>query len=350
MEKLSYISAPEGELDISVVRTQRPEVSISLDLGIPNFTVFALKFPCVDDKPQGMQELVAEGVRALLDEVASFMLSLNFNQDVIVQLYAAALHCFQNMTDESDTMAQFSEVSMDPSVKTYAGTFKLPIDFINQTQEKVVTGGSGKIFNRMPKIRHLELTQVMPNKNNLGDAARVIRHYRNRTLNHQPRPLYVVVYDQMGRATGTLPLGNNFRNKLLQSLKSSRSVNFPDFTEAVTISDDIELKLKNVPGIPKNITIGSDMYFPEGWVGDDMALYLCQTQEAKASTWVVKLSDGRIVRFVDRPSLQALRSENYPVPARYYHWNLIRDERTPLSNEVTEVVNAGHTSGTGDTA
>src|SRR5271166_53000 len=102
MEKQAYISSPNGELNITIVRNERPEVTLTLDLGIPNFTVFSLRFPCVEEKPQGMQEMVAEGVRALLDEVASFMISMNYDQDVIVKLYATALKSFSDMTNEAD--------------------------------------------------------------------------------------------------------------------------------------------------------------------------------------------------------------------------------------------------------
>ncbi len=334
--KQAYLSSPNGELNITIVRAERPEVTLSLDLGIPNFTVFSLKFPCVEDSPQGMQEMVSEGIRALLDEVSAFMISLKYDQDVIVKLYAAALQCFKDMTNESDTMSQFSDVSRDPTIKTFEGTFKMPIDFINQTQEKVVTGGSGKRIQRVPVVRHLELTQTRPNKADLGDVARVIRQYRNRSIKTQPKPMFVIVYDQMGRPSGTLPLGQNFRNTLLKQIRSSKA---PEFTEAVTVADDTELKLKNAPGIPKNVIIGANMYFPEGFAGDDMALYLCQTEGERGKTWLVKFSDGRLIRFVERPSLQALRTKNYPVPQRYYRWSLIRDESTPMSNEAMEVTN-----------
>lgn len=345
MEKQGYISSPNGELTVTTVNNERPEVTIMLDLGIPNFTVFSLKFPSIASNPQGMQEMVSEGLRALLDEVSSFMISMNYDEEVCVKLYATVLKCFKEMTNESDTMSQFSDVSRDPSIKTYEGTFRMPIDFINQTQEKVVTG-AGKNIQRSPTVRHLELTTTKPNRNDLGDVARVIRQYKTRSLRQQPKPLYVVVYDSMGRPTGTLPLGNNFKNKLFQMMKSSRSVT-PEFTEAVAVDNDIDLRLQTAPGIPKNITIGQDMYFPEAYSGTDMALYQCQSdpQLQGEKTWVVKFSDGRMVRFVTRPSLQSLAAKNYPVLDRQYRWTLIRDEETPLSNEAEEVLNAHNTGG-----
>jgi hypothetical protein len=229
----------------------------------------------------------------------------------------------------------------------------LPIEFIDQTQEKVVTAskraGGGKNIERSPSVRHLELLHAKPDKNDLGDVARVIRQYKTRSLKSQPKPLYVVVYDQRGKPSGTLPLGNNFRNKLFQMMKGSRSVTseavMPEMTEAVNVETDLDLRLKNSAGIPKSITVGPDMYFPEGFAGDDMALYTCQSPEAADQTWLVKFSDGRMVRFADRPSLQALRAKNYPVPQRYYRWTLIRGEEEPLSNRAEEVLNARNTGG-----
>jgi hypothetical protein len=434
--KTAYLSSMNGELNITIVRAERPEVTLQLDLGIPNFTVFTLKFPCVEDNPQGMQEMVTEGIRALLDEVSSFMLSMEYEQDVIVKLYAAVLQCYKDMTNESDTQSQFSDVSRDPTIKTYEGTFKMPISFIDETQKRVVTGalnrydlwaivngqveifknadlnkrfghvawfsklglptsggmfdsiprgdarispsglitigessegqwwtgdeeflsqvvsafereypqahvvtrkyaGSGKLIQRAPAYRHLELLTKKPDKNDLGDVARVIRQYKSRSLKTQPKPLYVVVYDQRGKPSGTLSLGNNFRNKLFQMMKGS-SAETPEFTDAVAVETDNDLRYEVADGIPKSISVGTDMYFPEGFVGADMAIYLCQSKE-KTKTWMVKFSDGRMVRFTDRPSLQALRAKNYPVPDRYTRWNFIRNGDEPLSNEVTGV-------------
>jgi hypothetical protein len=321
MNKRAYISPPNGELSITITHTERPEVTLLLDLGIPKFTVFSLRFPCVESAPRGMQEMVVEGLSALLDEVTAFLLSMKYNQEVITQLYATVLTCFKGMTNESDTQSQFSDTARDKTIKTYDGTFRLPIDFINETQTKVVTG-AGKILQRIPPYRHLELSPAKPNKVNVGDVGRIIRQYRNRSLKQQPKPLYVVVYDQAGRPTGTLPLGGNFYNKLLQTIIKKKGSNLPEFTDAVIFNDEVNMRTRNVLGIPKNITLGRSMFFPEGFAGDDMALYLCRSG---VKSWLVKFPDGRVIQFNDRPSLQKLRVNNFPVPQRYYRWNLIRE-------------------------
>lgn len=332
MEKTAYISPSNGELSITVTRNERPEVTLMLDLGIPNFTVFSLKFPLDEAAPSGMQDMVLEGLSALLDEVSAFMLSLKFDEEVIVTLHATVMHCFGGMTDESDTMNGFSDVSRDPIVETYQGTFRLPIDFIDETQTRVVT--ARKTIERMPRFRHLELTTVAPHKSEMDDAARIIRQYRSRSLKQQPKPLYVIVYDQRGRPTGTLPLGNNFKNKLWEKVKSSATI-MPEMTEALVFETDIDLKLKNANGIPKSISVGDQMFFPEAFAGHDLAMYKCQSEDSHS--WVIKFPDGRMIHFADRPSIAALRNKNYAIPSEYWRWNLIRDEGSTLSNEAVEV-------------
>lgn len=140
--KQAYLSPATGALDITVIRDSRPFVTISLDLGIPNFTVFSIKFPLVEDKPNAMTELVAEAVHTLLDEMTAFMISIGFEDKIIVGIYAAVLTCFKGMTGESDTNKSQSAISKDPTVKTFEGTFKLPMEFINETYNKVVTAAS----------------------------------------------------------------------------------------------------------------------------------------------------------------------------------------------------------------
>jgi hypothetical protein len=323
MEKSAYISPPTGTLEINVVRDARPQVTITLDLGIPNFTVFSLKLPLVENQPQSMSGLIAEALHALLDEVATFMMSLEYDEDVIVLIYATVLACFKGMSQETDTDKGQSEVGKDNLVKTFQGTFQLPQVFVNETQAKVVTAASK--IERAPKVRHLELTTMKPQKTTVNDAARVIREYRNRSLKTQSRPMFVIVYDQMGRPSGTLPLGSNFKNKLLQMMKQGSL----EFTNPVTLNEH-EMKYTNVNGIPSAITIEGEMFKPSAFAGPDMALY------KSADNWLVKFNDGRTVIFPGRPSIRTLRHLNYPVPSNRFRWTLVREDQIPAEELVNE--------------
>ena len=213
--KKAYISPGTGNLDITVVRATEPYVLITLDLGIPNFTVFSLKMPVVGNRPTDMNPLIAEGLSAMLDEMAAFMLSLNFREEVIVRIYALALATFQEMTPESNDGKQ--GIGEDNTVVTYAGSFPLPQDFVNETQQKVVTAAA--VIKRLPAQRRIELSVLKPQKIDKDDVEKVIRQYRGKTLKTQPKPMYVIVYDQKGRPTGTLSLGPQFRHKLLEKVK-----------------------------------------------------------------------------------------------------------------------------------
>ena len=213
--KKSYISPPTGNLDITVIRDKEPYVTITLDLGIPNFTVFSLKMPVVEARPADMTALLAEALSALLDEMAAFMLSMNYAEEIIVRIYATILATFKEMTPESTTDAAMSAVGKDDTIVTYEGSFQLPMNFVNETYDKVVTGAH-KVVKRMPALRHIELTVMKPTKVDTQDVGKIIRQYRNRSLKTQPKPMFVVVYDQRGRPTGTIPIGNNMKNTLLK--------------------------------------------------------------------------------------------------------------------------------------
>jgi hypothetical protein len=209
--KLAYVSPPLGELELTVVRDARPFVQITVDLGIPNFTVFSIKFPYTPEEGRAMSELTMEAMSALLDEVTAFMLSLKFEEAVCTQIYSRVLHCFQML---SLKFPQNPEDLVDQElVQTYASEFEMPMDFVNETQDRVITASNQ--ITRTPTYRKLELTPLLPEKNELPDAARVIRMFRNRTVNHQPRPLYLILYDQKGRQTGVLPVAR-FKHHLLK--------------------------------------------------------------------------------------------------------------------------------------
>jgi hypothetical protein len=212
--KKAYISPPSGVLEITVVRSLEPYCLLQLDLGIPNFTVFSLKMPIVQKQIVDQTAIIAEALGALLDEMAAFMLSLNYDEQVIVRIYALVLATFQEMTPEAKTGDQ--GVAEDNTVVTYEGTFPMPEEFVNETQKKVITAAA--VIKRLPNQRRIEFTVMKPNKVTENDVEKVIRQYRGKTLRTQPKPMYVIVYDQKGRPTGTLNLGPNFRHNLLKKV------------------------------------------------------------------------------------------------------------------------------------
>ena len=313
--KVAYISPPEGELIITLVRDANPRVSILLDLGIPNFTVFSMTLPLAEGQPREMSGLIAEGVHVLLDEVATFMMSMEYEEKVIVNMYAQVLATFKTMSGESDPQKEQDPAGQDPTIKSFEGTFALPMDFINETQKRVVTA---KKIERPVKVRHVELTYSPKEKIKPSDTARVIRQYRNRSLKQQPKPLYVIVYDQMGRATGTIPIGpgKNFKNELLKAMKKA-SV---DFSAPVSFVSEQEMKSKPLAGIPRAISVGGMTYQPEAISGGDMALY------HGPQDYIVKFPDGRSQIFPGRPTFRKMRTLNFPVPKNRFKWTMIPEE------------------------
>lgn len=331
--KQAYLSPANGMLDITVIRDARPYTLISLDLGIPNFTVFSLKFPLVEDKPNSMSGLVAEAVHTLLDEMSAFMISCGFAEQIIVRVYATVLACFKGMTGEADTNKSMSPISKDPTVKVFEGTFKLPMEFINETYEKIVTA-AGKNIKRPPVQRRMELLHEKPLRTSVTDARTVIRQYRNRSLKTQPNPMYLIVYDMMGNPKGTIPLGTAaFKNNLLNAIYKKKAGKSPEYTPTVKFDNDVEMKTTNAEGTPKSIFVGDEQYEPHAYISDDMALYVNEKRE-----WVVKFPDGRCVAFEDYPTVDELKDGNYPVPSVYNNWTVLSEEAIPESSDESEAV------------
>lgn len=316
--KISYISPEEGVLEIAIIRDANPRVTIALDLGIPNFTVFSLNFPLAEGAPTAMAELIAEAVNVVLDEVASFMMAQEYEEPTIVQMYQTVLTAFKSMSTEADTSKEQDVAGQDPTVQVYEGTFKIPMEFINATQKHVVTGAA-KVLKRQPKVRHIELTYSPKRKTKPDDSARVIRQYRNRSLKQQPKPMFVIVYDSMGRATGTIPIGTGktFKNQLLKMLKKG-SV---DFTAPVSFTNESEMKSSPLNGIPRAVSVAGITYQPEGIAGPDMALY------KGPQDWLVKFPDGRSQIFPGRPTFRKMRLLNFPVPKSRMNWTMISQDQ-----------------------
>jgi hypothetical protein len=115
--------------------------------------------------------------------------------------------------DEAD--AAMPEYTRDNVVKTYEGRFPLPMSFINETQERVVTAATK--VERVPATRRIELTKLPPQKTTPNDVERIVRMYKNRSLKTQPKPMYIVVYDVFGKPTGTIRVPSQWKSNLLKS-------------------------------------------------------------------------------------------------------------------------------------
>lgn len=215
MEKTAYVSPSFAELSITVIRDSNPSVTLSFDVGMPNYLPhFDLKFPLIEEGSGAkMALLVREALTVLLDEVTMFMQSMEYDREVQVELYAAALQCFEGMGVESEADAHMPEYTRDDMVRVYEGTFPMPQAFVEETQDKVVTAATK--VQRVPQNRRIELTKLKPPTTTTNEVEKIIRLYRDRSLKQQPHRLYVMVYDQTGRPAGVMP-ASAWKNMLLK--------------------------------------------------------------------------------------------------------------------------------------
>jgi len=215
MGKTAYVSPPLAELYITVIRDSNPTVILSLDMGMPIYLPhFDLKFPLVEEgNGTSMAHLVREALTVLLDEVMLFMQSMEYDREVQVELYAAALTCFEGLGVDSEADAAMPAYTRDNIVKVYEGTFPMPQAFVEETQDRVVTAATK--VQRPPATRRIELTKLPPTKPTTNEIEKIIRLYRNRSLKQQPHRLFVLVYDQVGRPAGIVPI-DNWKNTLLK--------------------------------------------------------------------------------------------------------------------------------------
>ena len=172
-------------------------------------------------------------------------------------------------------------------------------------------------IQRSPKVRHIELTPSPLPKTSPNDVSKIIRQYRNRSLKHQPKPMYVVVYDQFGRPAGTLPLGgSNFKNQLLSLVYKRASL---ELSSPVSYPDETSLKSGLITGTPSAISVGDMTYELNAFAGSTMALY------KGPQDWLVKFPDGRTGVFPGRPTFRNMRRLNFPVPRNRFRWTIVLD-------------------------
>ena len=226
--KTAYLSPAKATLEMSVTRTPQPSASIVLDLGIPRFTVFSVKFP-IPSNEETFPQVASEALAVMLDEMTAFMISTNYDKSTIAKVYALALSCYKGM--ESTKQQGDKGGSM---VESARGEFDIPPEFINETQRQVVTASSEKV-HRSPKYRRLEFVPARPTEPSKNDVLRAIKRYRFQNIKTQPYPLYIVVYDNMGKPKGTLSLGPGFHNELLkmQYGKKATAKSFEDVLDGL---------------------------------------------------------------------------------------------------------------------
>lgn len=186
-----------------------PTASIVLDLGIPKFTTFSIKFP-IPEETQAFQQVASEALGVMLDEMTAFMISVGYKKEVIAKIYALTLACYKDLVANDHPENR----EKDPSIGSVRGEFQIPADFINETQRYVVT--AGKKVDRSPRQRRVEIVPKRPVNPSKNDVLKAIRRYRFQSIKSQPFPLYLVVYDNMGQPKGTLTLGPGFHNELLK--------------------------------------------------------------------------------------------------------------------------------------
>lgn len=187
----------------------QPTASIVLDLGIPKFTTFSIKFP-IPEETQAFQQVASEALGVMLDEMTAFMISVGYKKEVIAEIYALALSCYKDLITNDHPENR----EKDPTIGSVRGEFPIPANFINETQRYVVT--AGKKVDRSPRQRRVEIVPKRPVNPSKNDVLKAIRRYRFQSIKSQPFPLYLVVYDNMGQPKGTLTLGPGFHNELLK--------------------------------------------------------------------------------------------------------------------------------------
>jgi len=236
-KKQSYLSPAAATLELSVVRNAQPFASIVLDLGIPKFTVFSIKFP-LPPETASFPQVASEALAVMLDEMTAFMISTGYDKKTIAEVYALALSCYQDM------ISRKQQNEMDPALGSVRGEFPIPMEFVNETQRQIITASNHKV-NRVPRERKLEFVPARPTKPSKNDILKAIRQYRFQSIKNQPYPMYLVVYDNMGNAKGTLSLGPGFHNELLKMQYGEKKAQLQTLDDvarkqAASFSEDID--------------------------------------------------------------------------------------------------------------
>jgi GNAT superfamily N-acetyltransferase len=135
--KTAYLSPKAAELTVAFDFGARPRSTIMLDLGIPNFTVFALTFPIDGLTGADLVAYTEDALEAVLDEVAAFMMTLKYSEDQIITLFNLARQCFRSITVKDASDSQMPD--HDNAIQMYEGTFEIPAEFVDETHLRVIT-------------------------------------------------------------------------------------------------------------------------------------------------------------------------------------------------------------------
>ena len=138
--KTAYLSPKSAELTVAFDFGARPRTTIMLDIGIPNFTVFALTFPIDGLTGADLVAYTADALEAVLDEIAAFMLTLKYSEDQILVLFQLARECFRSISIKDASDGQMPD--HDNVIQMYEGTFEIPAEFVDETHLRVITAAT----------------------------------------------------------------------------------------------------------------------------------------------------------------------------------------------------------------
>jgi len=135
--KTAFLAPKEAELTVSIDMGARPKVTLSLNLGIPTMTRFAISVPVDGLDNAAIESYSRQAFDALLDDTAAFLLSLKFEEARIAEVIQAAHKCFENLSEKDASDAGMT--SPNKGLIMYEGHFPLPPAFVDETRSKVIT-------------------------------------------------------------------------------------------------------------------------------------------------------------------------------------------------------------------
>ena len=209
--KTAYLSPKEAELTISIEDGARAKVTISLDLGIPNFTRFAINFPCDGLLSDEIDSYARQAFEALLDSLTAFMISMKYDEDRITAITQAADACFMGLGNDDA-----SDAGLDPDrgIRMYEGHFELPIEFVEETHKRVVLAGK---VQRSPEFREITLRPLATEEiDSLPEPH--IQMFRDMITKTTPKPFSVQVIDKPSEERARGPKPREWESRLLQPI------------------------------------------------------------------------------------------------------------------------------------